>query len=251
MGPAKSYKTGAVVSSYPKPMLVLEGDIGGLDVIKDPIVWVNDLPGLEAAAKQERAALPPITAYQFARGGGAALNDVYSVTPDTTSFPAFNKVGNLLLQRCPWKTVVIDPITALSNIVLAHHAATQAGNMADPRKWASLVGGKVFQTISILTNLPCHVVFIFHSEIDKNELTSEVRVMPTMYARFRDQVGSILSQFFYQVIEGGKPTIYTQPFGTVQGVGARWPADLATKTKCGVLFNDLYGSAVAKGETEA
>jgi len=208
MGPAKSYKTGAVVSSYPKPMLVLEGDVGGLDVIKEPIVSLSNLTELEAESKKERSALPPISMYQFAQGGGAALNDVYSMTADLLSFPNFNKAGNIVLKACPWKTVVIDPITALSNIVLAHHAGTQPSNMADPRKWASLVGGKVFQTIGIFTTLPCHTVFIFHSETDKNELTGEIRVLPTMYARFREQVGSIFSQFFYQVIEYEQDAVF-------------------------------------------
>jgi hypothetical protein len=40
----------------------------------------------------------------------------------------------------PFKTVVIDPITRLSDIIYGHIAATQAAQMADPRKWAASIG---------------------------------------------------------------------------------------------------------------
>src|SRR6266576_6273881 len=64
MGPPFSYKTGAVVETYPKPMLVLEFDPSGLDVVKQPIERI-EYTKLSEYCKKEQSALPPVLAIEF------------------------------------------------------------------------------------------------------------------------------------------------------------------------------------------
>lgn len=248
MGLPKSYKTGAVVSTYPKPALVLEGDEGGLDVVKQPIVYRTESEIL-ADCNRDAGSLPPITAFNFVDKKAQSLDEIYAVTKDPSSFPAFNRVGNALLRKCPWRTVILDPITKLTDAVFGHLAVAQPGQLNDARKWAASVGLKVIQTIANLNNLPCHFVCIMHTAIEKNETTGEVLYEPIFYSKQRNLIAAQPSQFFYADIISGKPVVYTQPHGYIKGIGARWPEGLPNP--CGALFNDIYGKAVQSGETTA
>lgn len=239
MGPPKTWKTGAVVSSYPRPMLVLEGDEGGLDVVNEPISWL--LTDELSAVLDPKSTWTPaaLTAWKFTPSASSIrLTESYDVQGNRAPFSDFIKIANLLLARCPFKTIVIDPVTRLSDIILAHLAVTQASQMADPRKWAFSVGNMVAKIISAFNAIPAHTVYIMHSAVDKNELTGEIRHEPVVYSKVRDLIGGLLSQFFFQNIEAGKAVIYTQPFGPVMGVGARWPHNLPTKI--GPLYKDIY-----------
>lgn len=261
MGPPKVWKTGAVVSSYPKPMLVLEGDEGGLDVIESSIDWIlpsTDLTNpLEARCAVPREKLPPITAVQFNVKATPRLDDLWKPAGDVKSFNDFNKtVNNLFLKGCPWKTVVVDPVTVIQEMVLASFAQTNSSKMEDARKWAGAVGEKTKRIMATLFTLPCHVVIIMHTAKNKvvdqktNEVISETQE-PVIYGKIRDFIGSLPSQFFYQdsmLVAGKNEThIYTAADGKVKGIGARWPANLATKLL--PTFDAIYGSSVLKGET--
>src|SRR5438093_4057320 len=124
MGPPKTWKTGSVVTSYPKPMLVFEGDEGGLDVVQQSIEWIapstDTTNTLEQYCVVKREELRPITAIQFNVKDIPRLDDLWKPTGDPKSFVNFNKtVNNLFLKGCPWKTVVIDPVTVVQDMVLA------------------------------------------------------------------------------------------------------------------------------------
>jgi len=261
MGPSKTYKTGSIVSTYPNPKLVLEGDEGGLDVVQQAIDWV--LPStattnqLETRCILKREALPPITAVQFNVKAQPRLDDLWRPTGDKKSFEDFNKtVNTLFLKGCPWKTVIIDPVTVVQDMVLASFAETNSAKMEDARKWAGAVGEKVKRILATMFTLPCHVVVIMHTakltirDPKTNEVTSETQE-PVIYGKIRDFIGSLPSQFFYhdsQVIGGiAKAFIQTMPDGRVKGIGARWPAGLPMK--CNADFNSIYGTSVQKGET--
>lgn len=262
MGPPKTFKTGAIVTTYPKPMLVFEGDEGGLDVVPDKIEWIPASTAttnpLAEFCETKRADLPLICAVQFNERATPSLNDLFQPTGNTQSFNDFNKtVNNLFLGGCPWKTVVFDPVTIIQDMVLASFAQSNAKKMEDARKWAGAVGEKTKRIMATVYTLPCHVVIIMHTakvtlrDPKTNEVVSET-MEPVIYGKIRDFIGSLPSQFFYHdmMVVGGKPqaSVYTAPDGRVKGIGARWPK---LPVKCGPTFNDIYGAAVTSGETWA
>lgn len=244
-GPPKSFKTGAVVSSYPKPLLAFEFDPDGLSVVREPVkfITVEELPTL---CKAEQAKLPPITAIDFAALNMAdfkvsrkQLSVDYVPTPDAVTFPKVAEAANaVLFQGCPWRTFVLDTVTGLSNRIYGHQSATKQAALADPRKWAGNIGMKVQDYLSALLTLPCHVVIIMHDQTEQNELTNTIARLPMIYSKVRESVGNLFSQFFYQQMEAGKPKVRTVDFELVRGIGCRWPQGLPAT--CGPLFDDIY-----------
>ena len=244
-GPPKSYKTGAVMSSYPRPILGITMKREEMDVIKEPVDWI-EVADLAARCKTTPK---PVSAIACGNIKTFDLLESYNIPADNTTWPNLVKVVNTLLTAgCPWKTVVIDNTTDLSTAILRHLSATNNGMLADARKWAPAISAKVEQIIEVCSKLPCHFIILMHEETEKNETTSQVSTTPALFAKFRERVGGGLSQMFYQVIEGGKPMVYTQSQGFVKGIGARWPSDLPAKV--GPLFNDIYGKAITTGEIE-
>ena len=256
MGPPKVWKTGAVVSSYPRPLFVFEGDEGGLDVINEPIEWVTKatFPVYLTAGK-----IAPITAFQFAKHPDLQLVDLFGPIPEKTSFPEFNELGNMLFKAkpFPFKTVVIDPIGMLSNSILSYFSQTNARKMEDARKWASAVGDKTKNVMAAFFTLPCHVVCLMHSAKqqvvnEKGEVTSSTEEPALLSKTARTMIGSIASQFFYQncLVIGTNRVVKLHTVGDshVQGLGARWPANLPAEIT-NPTFDAVYGEAVKKGET--
>lgn len=263
MGKPMTYKTGAVIGSYPLPMLVLSGDPHGTTIIPalaPPItspfkmqVTTNDvqfISHMDLISMTATAPTKKVTVYSFSQGGSPALSDLYQPSPDALSYSQFNQVGNALLKRCPWKTVIIDPITELQNIIFSHLAATNAGQLSTPMKWAPSIGMKVCNTLSTFHRLPAHLVAIFHtSSPDKDETTSQIEISPVLYSsKARDTVGGLFAQVFASDIIGGKPIILTRPQGFYKGIGCKWPHGLPDV--CGADFDSIYGNAVKTGEIE-
>lgn len=240
MGPPMSYKTGAVVESYPKPMLVLEFDAGGLDVVKQPIVEV-DPTKIHLECKREQSALPAVQAVLFNQVVKVKTLDFNMKTGDSMTALTFQDVVNKIAQNgCPWKTIVVDPITGLTEAFVGYIAVTDSAAMNDARNWASKVGVYVQRTINVLQGLPCHTVFIMHVQTDKNEVTGEIVTEPMIPSAFRQRAATLFSQFFYATIEAGKPVVYASPTGFVKSVGMRRPE--ASPAKMGALFGDIYGN---------
>lgn len=241
MGPPFSYKTGAVVSSYPKPMLVLEFDIGGLDVVKAPIVEVTPA-SIVTECKRKTEDLPSIQAVLFNTVNQKRTLDLAKLNTDgnmvTMNF--LDVVNKIVLNGCPWKTIVVDPVTGLTEAFIGHISATDSDAMKDARNWASRVGVLIQRSINVVQGLPCHTVFIIHVQTEKNEVTGEVVTEPMIPSQIRQHVGRLFSQFFYATIELGKPVVYAQPTGFVKAVGIRKPE--ASPAKMGALFQDIYKS---------
>jgi hypothetical protein len=244
-GPPKSFKTGAVVGTYPRPLLVLSFDVGGTDIIREPITFIphNELNAVCALPSDK---ISPLSVVDLSSLNNQALTSAYQPVPDTTTFPATISCVNALTNRCPWKTVVIDTVTGLSDCIWGHQSATNAPALADPRKWAGNIGMKVKQVIDRTNQIQAHTVFIFHSEVIKDETTSAIGEQPMVYSKLRDCIGGLFSQFFYaftDVSTKGQPQAWvrTQPFGLIKGIGVRWPADLPNV--CGATFQAIYGKS--------
>jgi hypothetical protein len=257
MGEAKSFKTGAIVGSYPKPMLVFCLDQGGLDVIpakgasrskdalplditSDDIAWVDEKYPLAWWLGRNKADLPPVVAVDYYSQRIGKLSDLYSPVANRSGFASFIADINLVLeQACPYATVVLDPITGLSELIHSHLAAVNPDKLKDPRKWTPDVGYQVVKILANLAKLPAHVVSIFHSSMvfAENGVVTGIRPMlPSQYGR--DRVAGLLSQWFYACKENGKPVIWTSDKGYVKGLGCRWPHNLPQT--CGPLYKDIY-----------
>lgn len=248
MGPPLTYKTGAVVESYPKPMLVFEFDRGGLDIVKQPIIECEVSLDIGARnlieyCKTPREKLPPIIAVDFSKTKIKELSTQY-IKSDSTPLTLFaDSLNAVVTNGCPWKTIVVDPVTGLTDAIVSHIGSQQPKAMDDARRWAHMAGEKVSQTIGVVQGLPCHTVFIMHSTEDKNELTAEIKTLPMIPSAIRERIQGLFSQFFYAVLEKGqppKPFVLTQPEAFVKAIGARWPNNLPAK--CGATFQEIYGS---------
>ena len=237
-GPPKCWKTGAIVSTYPRPLLCFEFDEGGMDVYKEStyIVRPKDFDTLMTMEK-----LPcDVVVVDMCDATIRQATEKYEVLANKEGFSLFTNCVNTLIKHKggPFKTVVVDPITQLNEVILGHFAASNPAAMNDPRKWASSCGMKVQQTIAVLNQLPCHTVYIMHSMMEKNELTGTIIEVPMIPGRIRDRVGGILSQFFYACKENSKPVIYTSDKGFAKGIGARWPDNLPNP--CGPTYKEIY-----------
>lgn len=236
-GPPKAFKTGAVVGTYPKPMLVFNLDNGGLDIVTQPVEFIKPTQLPDYIAK-DKSQLPPILAINLCEEGVVTMTEDFAVSGSSQPFTTFCRCINLVGQKCPWETVVVDPLTNLVGSALKQLSLTNGKAMDDPRKWASLVGNKVFQAVVTLGSIPVHSVCIMHSVIDKHELTGLIEVLPMIPSQARAKIGGQFSQYFYACIEAGKPVIYTAPKGFVNGIGCRYPANLPNP--CGPTYNEIY-----------
>ncbi len=220
-------------------MLVFEFDVGGLDVIKQPIIRVTPTE-LKNYCKKSQEELPQIIAVEFGSLVKREMDLSAKSYDPTTALNFLDSVNNLVREGCNWKTIVVDPITGLTEAFIGYVGTMDSKAMDDARNWAHKVGVLIQRTIMVVQGLQAHTVFLLHCDVDKNELTGEITMDPMVPSKLRQRIASLFSQFFYATIEGGKAYVYAQPVGFVKSVGMRKP-DMAT-AKMGALFGDIYGS---------
>lgn len=246
MGAPKSFKTGAVVGSYPKPMLYFGFDHGGIDIIPSVKtegfdVTHDDIDFRKAGAFALTEPIKPVTAIDYASVCPVVLSLDYLPTKSQEGMQAFYKDYNQLTGKAtiPYKTIVFDSVTGYTDIILAHLSSFNPNAMSDARQWAFQAGSKVRQLILSSTCLPCHIVFIMHSTIEKDELTQQIRELPSVYSGLRNDICGLFSQAFYAAKENGKPVIWTNDKLFVKGIGPRWPSGLPAV--CAPDYKSIYG----------
>jgi hypothetical protein len=251
MGAPKSFKTGAVVGSYPKPMLYFGFDHGGIDVIPDKKTDGFDCTHADIdsvpAGKFALQATKPITMVDYSTVCPVTLALDYLPTKSQEGLQTFYRDYNQLASKkeLPYKTIVFDSVTGYTDIILAHLSSFNPNAMADARQWAYQAGNKVRQLILSSTCLPAHVVFIMHSAVEKDELTQQIRELPSVYSGLRNDIGGLFSQVFYSAKNGGgKPVIWTSDKMFVKGIGPRWPAGLPQE--CAPDFQSIYGKEITQ-----
>lgn len=237
-GAPKCYKTGSVLATYPKPLLLFNFDKGGPEIepsIK-PEHYVTTLSQFKEAIK----APPPILVYDLSFRATLDMDTAYAPTKEKEGFEDLVIAINYLrsLKPLPFKTAVLDSITELSESIYRHISALQPGKLEDARKWAGGIGMKVQQVIDYINQFPMNTVCIFHTEVSQDETTKKISEQPMVYSKFRDWTGGKFSQFFYQMTFGGKPILRTKDFDMVRGIGCRWPKlpDMVDPT-----FEAIYG----------
>jgi len=264
MGPPKTWKTGAIVGSYPKPMLVFMFDRQGLSILpKKGYVPQNgelpmdscyedvvfEKPGSMTAvlAKTEQ---PRITCFDYTSVMPLEITTDYNPTKSLVAMDKFQQAGtgdyNVLAafvnsgKPFPWKTLLFDSMTGYQDIVLNHMSSFNPLMMSDARVWAAQTGGKVRQLIASATGLPAHVIFLFHTiPPEADDQTKQLQELPNVYSKLNAVIGGLFSQYFFATKNGPKPVIKHMDFMFVKGLGARFPHNLPPE--CGPTFQDIYG----------
>ena len=257
-GPPKSFKTGATVGTYPKPLLYLGFDVGGLDVIPSKIqpktdgaipfdISYEDITFCEPGKLGDwlvKPEQPKVLAVDYTTKRIRDLSLEYMPSKSQEALQLFqgplgdyNKLCNK--PSLPWKTIVLDCITGYMEVVLSHFSSLNPGRMADARDWAFQVGQMVKRVMTSMTMLPAHVVVLMHDELDKNDLSMQVNIQPYVFGReVRAIAGGLFSQYFHAQKNNGKPVILTSDQAFCRGVGSRWPI-LTGETQPD--FKSIYG----------
>jgi hypothetical protein len=259
-GSPKSFKTGAVVGTYPKPMLYLGFDVDGVSVIPSAKQPVNPAlikfnvtheeivqcePGKlrEWAAKPE-SAQPKVLCVDYTSIRPNKLSLEYNPIKDQLALNKFQHPDTgdfncLQAATLPWKTIVFDGITGYSEVILSHFSSMNPNRMADARDWAFQVGQMCKRLCTAITTLKAHVVVLMHDETEKNDINGQVNTIPLVHGKdMKNMVGGLFSQYFYSAMQNGKPVVWSKDKMFVKGVGTRWPIidqDSAPD------FNSIYG----------
>jgi hypothetical protein len=259
-GPPKAFKTGAVVGSYPKPLLYFGFDVDGLSVIpsktapRDTALIPFDCsyediafcePGKlkEWVAKTEQ---PKILCVDYTKVRPQLLDLDYMPLKSQEGLQKFQAPGtgdfNQIAGKAalPWKTIVLDGVTGYMETVLSHFSSLNPNRMADARDWAFRVGQMVKTVMCSMTMLPTHVVVLMHDELDKNELSQQINIIPSVYGKeLKNISGGLFSQYFYaKKNQQGKPVILSNDAMFLKGLGGRWPI---LTGECQPDFKSIYG----------
>jgi hypothetical protein len=266
MGPPKAFKTGAVVGTYPKPLLVFVFDEEGLSVIpqrgvKAPASYLpldccyEDIEFIKPTQiveylKKKPEELRKITAVDFCDTVDKRMTQDITVVADRAPFDTFATMLNSMVTNVrmgvplPWKTIVFDPLTRFNDIVYMFVAALGGPELTkDLRLSYPHVSGKIQQFVGVITALPAHVVVIMHVQADVTKL-GQIIETPMFFGNYRQKINSQFTSFFYAVMEGGKPMIRTKDYGYARGIGATFPAGLPDP--CQPDFTSIYGRELTK-----
>lgn len=260
-GPPKSFKTGAVVGTYPKPLLYFGFDADGLSVIPSKKAGQDasltkfdcayeDIVFCEPGSLKDWVAKPieqqpKILCVDYTKVRPKKLSLDYMPLQDQAGLNFFQHPQNgdynqiAGKQTIPWKTVVFDGVTGYMEVVLSHFSSLNPNRMADARDWAFRVGQMVKTLMTSITLLPAHVVVLMHDELDKNELTSQINIIPSVYGKeLKNISGGFFSQYFYAKKSNGKPVILSNDALFLKGLGGRWPI---LNGETAPDFNSIYG----------
>ena len=81
-GQSKQWKTGAVVGTYPRPLLAVSLDEGGLDVVTTPAPLYIKTNELFKECQRPVADLSPITAIDLCDASSKTLGLDFAIKPD-------------------------------------------------------------------------------------------------------------------------------------------------------------------------
>src|SRR5574343_341784 len=113
-GQSKQWKTGAVVGTYPRPLLAVSLDEGGLDVVTTPTPHYIKTGDLFKECQKPLADLAPITTIDLCDTSSKLLSLDFAIKPDSSRLQALVDISTVLInlrEKLPFRTVVIDPLT--------------------------------------------------------------------------------------------------------------------------------------------
>jgi hypothetical protein len=240
-GRPKTGKTRNVVDTYPRPLLLFNFDPQGWESVKTPV----SLIGSEAFRKKlekEGETWPEVTVLDYSTKVGKVGLDQYRTS---SSIPLMTFIRDLnALEKCPFKTVVLDSLTSRSDLIWEFVANLNSVRKLEFQHWG-MIQSKAMEIDQALLSLSCHTVLIAHEGTQKDEITGEIRVLPLTFGKYAEQIGMVFSQVLYATTELEKGrvryVVYTAPKGLIRGIGVRWP-DLPPVV--GPTWGDLYGKEV-------
>ena len=260
-GPPKCFKSGAVIGTYPKPMLVLMLDSEGLsmlpprgyifkkgeipiDTFFEDVVW-STTTELSDWVKKPAEELPKVLAVDLADVRIEQPNELYQPVANKRGYQDFITILRTLVDKCPFATVVLDPVTGLSEVVHQHIAGVNSKRLDDAMKLSPDIGYQILKTQGTLSLLKAHTVMIMHEtlimELDNVTRKSSLKeVRPMIPSKFaRERIGGLLTQYLYQHHNMGEPEVLTKDSGYIKaGLGCRWPHGLPAVV--GPTFKDIY-----------
>lgn len=242
-GPPLSWKTGAVGTTYPTPLLLFNFQANGWVSIRRPTTVLNSATFRNAM--KGKAPFADVTVVDYA----AAKNKLTaSVLMPTGSERYSEFVGdfNHLYEYNPFATVVIDPYTLLDVEILNFVVKLDPDIKYPGRAMIAHYGylqSKKRELIGALLGLDCHCVMIGHEESQKDEVTGEINTVTAGTGKFQETMGMHFAQVLYARIEAdekgnARPIVHTKPFGRIKSLGMRWPD--GKPAICGATFHDLY-----------
>jgi hypothetical protein len=223
-------------------MLVFSFDPGGLDSVEQPITSMPSADFRTAISNKEAIVWPDITSIDYAalptRIQPSQFRDM-----SVTIAQEFMLDANTLSDYCPFKTVVLDSLSTRNDALLEFIAGLNSCKQLQIQHWGQL-GAKSQEVDTFLLSLPCNYVLIAHENVQKDEKTGEIRVIPMTYGQYAEKIGLFFSQVFYATTETdnnnkSKAVLYTAPRGLVKGIGARFPHNLPEVV--GPTYEEIYG----------
>ncbi len=104
------------------------------------------------------------------------------------------------------ETVVVDSLTTLSDLAMNRILALngRAGGTPQLQDWLQQMNW-LKNFILQVKALPCHVVFIAHEQIEKDELTGKLEALPALTGKMAGKVGLYFDEVYSaQVVQKGK-----------------------------------------------
>lgn len=267
-GRPKAFKTGGLLT-YPKPLLYLGFDTGGLDVLPsknspktsdmipfdctyEDVVFCE--PGdLKSWVTKPKEQQPKILAIDYTKLRPMTIDLNYLPTRSQDALIAFqsndmNKLGDLNVigihaqknKTLPWATIGWDGVSGYRTSVLSHFSSIAPNRMADARDWAYQSGQMCKRVMEVLVLYPCHIVVLMHDEMEKNDLSQQIDIIPAVDGKdLKNIAGGLFSQYFYAKKNlQGKPVILSNDAMFLKGLGGRWPV-LTGETQPD--FKSIYG----------
>ena len=233
-------KTKNVVESYPKPMFIFNFEPSGLRSVKGIIL--NEIKLSEFLRIQEPHEIPEVCYSNYV--STARITSAVAPTYSGDLFQRFIDDLILILENCPFTTVVLDGLSGVNEAAIRQFGAMNPKLALDARSWAGSVGAKIQEVVAALFSLSIPVVVVIaHDTTRVNEITGETQTLPMIAStQAREKIGSLATHFLYATTEfdaKGETTyvVYTMPKGLIKGIGTRdnLPA------VCGARFEDIYG----------
>lgn len=248
MGFPKTGKTYSVVSSYPRPLLILNFEAGGPDCIQESIEYLSVQALLDKLTKKETVS--PLTCVDFSQFVGK-ISLTADTAPESTKGVGYIRIVNALMDYCPFQTIVTDPYTHWDMEINAYVGALSAGMLTQMKgadvkimsipQWG-LAKEKKRSIIQGIQTLPANIVFIGHIQAEKDELTGSISYVPLLSGWLQSAIGGMFSQVLVSDKEVGssgvKYIVRLLDSGLYKNLGGRLAKPgLVT---CGPTFKEIY-----------
>lgn len=231
-GRPKTGKTKNVLETYPTPILLLNFEPGGYDCVEGRKIEVWDRAKLISMVKDKPAINCDIVVRDlFSSTNKIGTSQFKDIDPNPMQefMQAFN---SLFYEGMPFKTLVVDGWTDIDSALcefLIHWDNPKVKVMNE--NLYGMANRKKEEICNCLISIPTNVVVIAHELVKEDDVTKEMKTVPSGDGKFQLTMGKFFSQVVQAFVETGtdgkaKYRLRTTQKGIVQDVGCRWPHNL-------------------------